>query len=57
MHTHDHSQNRMYIVTMVTLFSYFEQKDSREDSDKTLLPDPVGPLSLKVPTSTIIVIS
>ena len=57
MHTCDRSQKCVYIVTMVTLFSYFERKDSREDSDKTHLPDPVGPLSLKVPTSTIIVIS
>lgn len=36
------------------LLGYFERKDSREGLDKTLLPDPEGPLSLKVPTSTII---
>ena len=36
---------------MATLFSYFER---RNDSNETPLPDPEGPLSLKVPASTII---
>ena len=39
---------------MASLFSYFERKDSKEKSHEKLLPDPEGPLSKKVPTSTII---